>query len=76
VTRIWPDPRYYEEKSLKMLALTDEQLQTIVTEAATLPVDKRTIFLERVAAVLELRRCAIESAISEAIAGLRHLGSQ
>jgi hypothetical protein len=38
-----------------MLALSDEQLQIIMTAAGSLPVEKRSVFLERVAGKLRLR---------------------
>lgn len=38
-----------------MLALTDQQMQTVTTAAATVSVEKRAIFLERIAAMLKLR---------------------
>ena len=38
-----------------MLALTDSQLQLVMTAAGGLAVEKRGIFLERVAARLQLR---------------------
>jgi hypothetical protein len=38
-----------------MLALTDSQLQIVMTAAGSLPVEKRSTFLERVAAKLRLR---------------------
>jgi len=59
-----------------MVVLTDSELQAVMIEATTLPVDKRTLFPDRIAAVLELRRCGAESTIAEAIAGLRHPVSQ
>jgi hypothetical protein len=38
-----------------MLALSDDQLAMVMTAAGSLPVEKRGIFLERVAARLLLR---------------------
>jgi hypothetical protein len=38
-----------------MLALSDAQLTVVMTAAGGLPVEKRTLFLERVAARLRLR---------------------
>lgn len=37
------------------LALTDNQLEAVVSAARTLPVEKRDIFLRRIAAMLTLR---------------------
>jgi hypothetical protein len=38
-----------------MLALSDDQLQIIMTAAGSLPVEKRLTFLERVACRMQLR---------------------
>ena len=38
-----------------MLALSDDQLTTVITAASGLPVEKRSVFLERIAARLQLR---------------------
>ena len=38
-----------------MLALSDDQLATVMTAAGSVPVEKRSVFLERVAAKLRLR---------------------
>jgi hypothetical protein len=38
-----------------MLALSDSQLETLMTFAADIPPDKRSTFLERIAAMLTLR---------------------
>jgi hypothetical protein len=38
-----------------MLALSDPQLKTVMLFAATIPPEKRSMFLERVAAMLALR---------------------
>jgi hypothetical protein len=38
-----------------MLALSDAQLQTLMTFAADIPPEKRSLFLERVGAMLVLR---------------------
>jgi hypothetical protein len=37
-----------------MLALSDDQLAVVMTAASGLPVEKRSVFLERVAARLQL----------------------
>jgi hypothetical protein len=36
-----------------MISLSDEQLQTVLTAARNVPVEKRSVFLERVAASLQ-----------------------
>jgi hypothetical protein len=36
------------------LALTDRQLQTVMTAGSSLPIEKRSLFLERIAARLRL----------------------
>ena len=38
-----------------MLALSNDQLAMVMTAAGSLPVEKRSVFLERVAARLRLR---------------------
>ena len=38
-----------------MLALSDDQLAMVMTAAGSLPVEKRSVFLERVAARQQLR---------------------
>ena len=38
-----------------MLALSDDQLALVMTAAGSVPVEKRSVFLERVAARLQLR---------------------
>ena len=38
-----------------MLSLSDRQLQTVMETAANIDADRRTIFLERVGAILKLR---------------------
>jgi hypothetical protein len=43
-----------------MLGLTDIQLRVVITAARTLPVEKRDLYLQRIAAMLALRgRAAI-----------------
>ena len=60
-----------------MLALTDDQLGIVMNAASGLPVEKRTVFLERVAARLALRGARIsdadlDKAIRIALKGLVH----
>ena len=60
-----------------MLALTDDQLGIVMNAASGLPVEKRTVFLERVAARLALRGARIsdadlDKAIRIALKGLTH----
>ena len=38
------------------LALTDTQMKIVMDGARSLPVDKRDLYLQRIAAMLELRR--------------------
>jgi hypothetical protein len=59
-----------------MLALTDSQLQLVMTAAGGLAVEKRGIFLERVAARLRLRGprftdADLGAAIQAALTGLK-----
>ena len=44
----------------------------MMTEAKLLRPDKRMRFLERIEAVVRLRHCDVQTAINEAIAGLKH----
>ena len=58
-----------------MLALNDNQLQIVMTAAGSLPVEKRSTFLERVAARLQLRGprftdANLNAAIQAALPGL------
>jgi hypothetical protein len=57
-----------------MLALSDDQLATVMTAASSLPVEKRSLFLERVAARLRLHRrftdADLGAAIQAALTGL------
>jgi hypothetical protein len=60
-----------------MLALDDRQLQIIVDAAAILPVEKRSVFLERIAARLQLRgrpvdHFVFEDVVEAALRGLVH----
>ena len=44
-----------------------------MTEAKLLlPSDKRVLFPERIEAVVRLRHCDVQTAINEAMAGLKH----
>jgi hypothetical protein len=58
------------------LALTDRQLQTVMTAASSLPVEKRSLFLERIAARLRLIGIArfndteLDDAVRAALHGL------
>ena len=47
-----------------MLALSDDQLALVMTAAGSVPVEKRSTFLERVAARLQLRGFASLTPIS------------
>ena len=58
-----------------MLALSDDQLTTVITAASGLPVEKRSVFLERIAARLQLRGphftdADLGTAIQAALTGL------
>ena len=50
----------------------DQEFQAVMTEAKLLPPDKRVLFLERIEAVVRLRHCDVQTAINEAMAGLKH----
>jgi hypothetical protein len=57
-----------------MLALSDDQLTIVMTAARGLPVDKRSVFLERVAARLQLRGRFTDRDFDDAVRlALRHL---
>jgi hypothetical protein len=62
----------------RMIALTDQQLQTIMATAADIAPERRDVFLQRVAAMLRLRRPFDDSDVDEiaklATAGLVHAG--
>jgi hypothetical protein len=51
-----------------MLSLSNHELQTVMTAARTLPVEKRSQYLQRIAAMLELRGRFSESDVSEVAA--------
>ena len=58
-----------------MFALNDTQLQIVMTAAGSLPVEKRGVFLERVATRLQLRGprftdADLSAAIQAALTGL------
>ena len=57
-----------------MLALSDTQLAVVMTAAGGLPVEKRALFLERVAAWLQLRGrftdADLDDAVRTALGGL------
>jgi hypothetical protein len=58
------------------LGLTDSQLRLVMDRAAILPVEKRDVFLRRIAAHLKLKwkfdDAAVSEAVSAAIIGLIH----
>ena len=57
-----------------MLALSDDQLTVVMTAAGGLPVEKRSLFLERVAARLQLcgrfTDADLDDAVRTALCGL------
>lgn len=59
-----------------MISLSDNQLKAVMTAAAPLPVEKRSAFLERVAAQLKLRSHWTDQdgdrAVQTALRGLIH----
>jgi hypothetical protein len=59
-----------------VISLNDTQLQTVTRAAALLPIEKRSQFLERVAAMLKLRGRFTDADVNEiarlALAGLAH----
>jgi hypothetical protein len=66
-----------EPKPRRPLALTDGQLGAVMTAARSLPVEKRSLYLDRIAAGLTLLRggrsindADVSAAVSAALAGL------
>jgi hypothetical protein len=58
-----------------MLALTNRQLSTVMSAARTLPIEKRGQYLQRIAALLELRGRFNDSDVADvalALVGLVH----
>ena len=59
-----------------MISLTDRQMKLVTERAALLPVEKREVFLQRIAAQLNLQwkfdDAAVAKAASGAIIGLLH----
>ena len=57
-----------------MVSLTDNQLEIIMTAANAVPVERRGVFLERTAAMLNMRRRFTDGDVSDvvglALAGL------
>jgi hypothetical protein len=57
-------------------SLTDQQMQTIMAGARTLPVEKRSQYLQRIAAMLEIRGRFSDGDVTEvaalALVGLVH----
>ena len=51
-----------------MLGLTDHQLNTVMDAARAVPVERRSVFLERTAAMLRLRRPFTDDDVHEATA--------
>jgi len=59
-----------------VISLSDQQLKLVMDRATMLPVEKRELFLQRVAARLNLHwkfdDAAVSAAVSAAIIGLMH----
>ena len=57
-----------------MLGLTDNQLRTVMTAANAVPIERRSVFLERVGAMLKMRVRFTEADVADvarlALAGL------
>ena len=57
-----------------MIALSDHQLEIVVTAANAVPVERRSVFLERCGAMLRMRRRFTDTDVAEvaqlALAGL------
>ena len=70
------EPKPDRGKRHSMLALSDDQLQIIMTAAGSLPVEKRSTFLERVACRIQLRGAPfsdkdLDDAVRRALTGLK-----
>src|SRR5262249_14434649 len=50
----------------------DQEFQAVMTEAKLQPPDKRVLFLERIEAVVRLSNWDVQTAINEAMAGLKY----
>ena len=61
----------------RMLGLTDNQLQSVMDAARTLPVERRDTFLQRVGAMLRMRGKFSDGDVTDvvtlALTGLAHL---
>jgi hypothetical protein len=59
-----------------MVSLSDAQLQTVMTAARTIEPERRDVFLQRVGAMLRLRRRFDDQDVAEvatlALVGLQH----
>jgi hypothetical protein len=55
-----------------VISLSDHQLQTIMTAARHLPVDRRSQFLELVAEQLKVRDVDVKDAVQKALRSLEH----
>jgi hypothetical protein len=49
-----------------MVSLTDDQLAIVTDAARSLPTDKRSIYLERVGAMLAMRICGRDRVVTDA----------
>jgi hypothetical protein len=84
--RLWPSlptakscwPIWKREMKSRPISLSDRQLETVLAAAGPLPPDKRTLLLERIGAMLNLRGrghfndADVDAAIRRAIEGLLH----
>ena len=50
-----------------MLGLTDHQLDTVMDSARAVPVERRSVFLERTAAMLRLRRPFTDDDVADVV---------
>jgi Holliday junction resolvasome RuvABC endonuclease subunit len=58
-----------------MMSLTDQQLKAVTDAARAVPVEKRDVFLQRIAAMLKFRGRSdddIADAVKLALSGLTH----
>jgi hypothetical protein len=54
------------------LTLSDAELKIVIGAASDLDIEKRTLFLQRLAAQLSIRSVSVEAAVQRALTGLQH----
>lgn len=59
-------------KSGVMLSLSDQEFKTVMDAAATLPQEKRGVFLQRLDAMMKVHGFGVQAAVDAALQGLQH----